>query len=165
MSKIGKSAGTCSICSALRCHHPLQGPWVLGLDHHPVAQKCHPHQQPQEVHSHFCTLHSHAALATPSLPISDPSGHHCEVSHHAEACATTSDHLLPTGPFPVPTALHVRAALDIRHRHVYDRHKSMYSSSYSAEACAAPCGASHSPNPAPVLDGVRAQDTVVVVKL
>ncbi|KAH9006047.1 hypothetical protein EDB84DRAFT_1554611 [Lactarius hengduanensis] len=155
MSKIGKSAGTCSTCSALHCHYPLQ---VLGLDHHP---------QPQEVHSHssFCTLHSHAALTTRSSLISEPSSHLCEVSHRAEACATTSDHLQLTSPFPFPTALHSRAALDIRHRHVYDRHIPMYGRSHPAEACAVPCGASHPPHPAPVLDGVGAQATVIVIKL
>ncbi|KAH9016536.1 hypothetical protein EDB84DRAFT_1523920, partial [Lactarius hengduanensis] len=154
MSKIGKSAGMCSICSALRCHYPLQGPWVLRLDHHPWLKT-----QPQEVHSHFCTLHSHAALETQSLLISDPSAHLCERAR------TTSDHLRLTDPFLFPTALHSCAALDIRHRHVYKHHIPMYGSLHPAEACATPCSASHPPNPAPVLDGVGAQVTVVVIKL
>ncbi|KAH9031183.1 hypothetical protein EDB84DRAFT_1493270, partial [Lactarius hengduanensis] len=157
MSKIGKSAGTCSICSALRCHYPLQGPWVLRLDHHPWLKN---------LHSHFCTLHSHAALETQSLLISDPSApplrRFCTVLKRAR---TTSDHLRLTDPFLFPTALHSCAALDIRHRHVYEHHIPMYGSLHPAEACATPCGASHPPNPAPVLDGVGAQVTVAVIKL
>ncbi|KAH8986755.1 hypothetical protein EDB86DRAFT_3212067 [Lactarius hatsudake] len=46
--------------------------------------------------------HWRAALATPARHNPDPNGHLCEVSHHADACTTTSDHLRPTNPISIP---------------------------------------------------------------
>ncbi|KAH9008405.1 hypothetical protein EDB85DRAFT_1904231 [Lactarius pseudohatsudake] len=43
----------------------------------------------------FQVPHSCAALASLTSGVPDPGGHLFEVSHHAEACTTISDHLRP----------------------------------------------------------------------
>ncbi|KAH9169581.1 MBOAT, membrane-bound O-acyltransferase family-domain-containing protein [Lactarius sanguifluus] len=62
---------------------------------------------------------------------------------------TTCDQ--PT-PSPLPTSPHLRAALALRHRRVRDRRGPRYDTSRPAEACATPCDASHTPDPALILD-------------
>ncbi|SRR6266702_4882685 len=61
--------------------------------------------------------HSCAALATRARHIPDLGSHSCEVTCHAEACATVSDHFRP----PNPAGLHVAHHFCSRacHTHVW----------------------------------------------
>ncbi|KAH8996458.1 hypothetical protein EDB86DRAFT_3243345 [Lactarius hatsudake] len=118
--------------------------------------------------------HLRAVLVTQVRRIADRGDHLREVSRPAEACATISDHpdqqsfKQPTvpipdlaarrpalqsfascysPPFPFQTALHLRAALAIRHRCDYHHHGPTYDTSRPAEACTLTCAASHPNNP------------------
>ena len=88
-----------------------------------------------------------AALATQTRCVADQVSQPCQVSHPVEACTAVCDHLRPPGlaglsvapPFPFQTALHLCAALAIRHRCDCDRHRPTYGTSHPAEACALTC--------------------------
>ncbi len=54
-------------------------------------------------------LHSRAALATQVRHVPNISGHPCEVTRHAEACATASDHLQLPDPAGFRVAHHFRS--------------------------------------------------------